>query len=268
MTPLTAALATSPVGALAAGGVGERLGEQVLSGSLLVSLPIAALAGLVSFASPCVLPLVPGYLGYVTGLSGVDLERQRRSSVLLGAALFVLGFTVVFVVIGFTAGVVGEALVRWQDPIARVMGLVVIAMGLVFLGAFPALQRERRLSYRPAAGLAGAPLLGVVFGLGWAPCIGPVFAAVVALSLNGGDPARAVVLAVAYALGLGVPFLVVAAGIGRGVRSLGWLRRHRLAVARAGGGMLVAVGVLLVTGVWTAFVNDLQGPIADYLTVI
>ena len=265
---MTGASGVAVAGVAAVAGVGERLGDQVLNGSLLVSPPVAALAGLVSFASPCVLPLVPGYLGYVTGLSGVDLERQRRSRVLAGASLFVLGFAVVFVVIGFTAGLVGEVLIRWQDPITRVMGLVVIAMGLVFLGAFPALQRERRASFRPAAGLAGAPLLGVVFGLGWTPCIGPVFAAVVALSLNGGDPARAAVLAVAYALGLGVPFLVVAAGISAGVRSLGWLRRHRLAVARAGGGMLVGVGLLLVTGAWTAVVSDLQGPISGYLTVI
>lgn len=250
------------------GSVGNELGQQVLTGSLVVSLPIAALAGLVSFASPCVLPLVPGYLGYVTGLTGVELERQNRSRVVTGAGLFVLGFTAVFVLIGFTAGLAGELLIRWQDPIARVMGLVVIAMGLVFLGAFPALQRERRTSYRPAAGLAGAPLLGVVFGLGWTPCIGPVFAAVVALSLNGGDPLRAGVLAVAYSLGLGLPFVVVAAGLGRGMRSLGWLRRHRLAVARVGGGMLVVVGVLLVTGVWTSVVSDLQGPISGYLTVI
>lgn len=253
---------------MTSGGVGEQLSGQVLNGSLLVSLPIAALAGLVSFASPCVLPLVPGYLGYVTGLSGVELERQRRSRVLAGAALFVLGFSVVFVVIGFTAGLAGEVLIRWQEPIARVMGLVVIGMGLVFLGAFPALQRERRLPLRPAAGLAGAPLLGVVFGLGWAPCIGPVFSAVTLLSFTEGDAGRAAVLAAAYTLGLGIPFLLVAAGVGRGMRSLGWLRQHRLALARTGGGMLVVVGLLLVTGGWNAVVSDLQGPIDGFTTVI
>lgn len=250
-------------------GVGGAFADTAFSGPLLLALPVAALAGLVSFASPCVLPLVPGYLGYVTGLTGIDLERQQRARVVVGASLFVLGFTVVFVLLGFTAGAAGAALQRWEVEIARVLGVVVIALGMVFMGAFPALQRERRLRVRPAAGLAGAPLLGVVFGLGWAPCIGPTLAAVIALSFTGdGGGGRGAVLAVAYCVGLGLPFVVVAAGVGRGMRALDVLRRHRLAIARTGGAMLVVVGVLLVTGVWTAWMNDLQGVMATFTPAI
>jgi len=250
-------------------GVGDAFAETAFSGPLLLALPVAALAGLVSFASPCVLPLVPGYLGYVTGLSGDDLDSQRRSRLVAGAALFVLGFTVVFVLLGFTVGALGATLQRWDDVIARVLGVVVIVLGLVFLGAVPALQTDRRLHVRPAAGLAGAPLLGVVFGLGWAPCIGPTLAAVIGLSLtDGGGSGRGALLAAAYCLGLGLPFLLVAAGVGRGMRGLDVLRRHRLAIARFGGGLLVVVGLLLVTGTWTVWVNQLQGAINSFTPVI
>ena len=252
-----------------AAGVGDAFARTAFSGPLLLALPVAALAGLVSFASPCVLPLVPGYLGYVTGLTGVDLDQQRRSRVVLGAGLFVLGFTVVFVLLGFTVGGLGLALQRWDDEVSRVLGVLVVVMGLAFLGAFPRLQRERRLRMRPAAGLAGAPLLGMVFGLGWAPCIGPTLAAVIGLSLtDGGGASRGAVLAAAYCLGLGVPFVLVAAGLGRGMRGLDVLRRHRLAIARFGGGMLVVVGLLLVTGTWAAWVNDLQGAINSFVPAI
>ena len=253
---------------MTATGLGDGLAGTVLDGPLLLALPIAALAGLVSFASPCVLPLVPGYLGYVTGLTGVDLERQRRGRLVLGAVLFVLGFTAVFMTIGVAAGGLGGLLTRWDDQIARVMGVVVIGMGLVFLGAFPALQRERRLSVRPTAGLVGAPLLGVVFGLGWAPCIGPVFSAVIALTLNGSGAARGGLLAFVYCLGLGLPFVLVALGFGRGMRALDVLRRHRLAVSRFGGALLVVVGVLLVSGLWTSWVDALRVPISGFETVI
>ncbi len=238
--------------------MGDGLSEQVLNGSLLAALPIAMLAGLVSFASPCVLPLVPGYLGYVTGLSGVDLGRQRRWRVLTGAMLFVLGFSVVFVLAGFTAGGLGSLLFRWSDEIARVLGVLVIAMGLVFLGWVPGGSSQKRLSWRPAAGLAGAPVLGVVFGLGWAPCIGPVFSAVALLSLQTGGAGRGAVLALAYCLGLGLPFLMVAAGLGRSTRVLDLLRAHRRGISRFGGGMLVLVGLLLVSGVWTQWVDAVR----------
>lgn len=248
--------------------LGDTLAGTVLDGPLLLALPVAALAGLVSFASPCVLPLVPGYLGYVSGLSGVELERQRRGRLALGALLFVLGFTAVFMAIGVAAGSLGAALQRWDDVISRVMGVVVIVMGIAFLGAFPALQRERRLSVRPAAGLAGAPLLGLVFGLGWAPCIGPVFSAVIALTLNGADASRGALLALVYCLGLGLPFVLVALGFARGMRVLDVLRRHRVAIARFGGVLLVVVGVLLVTGLWTTWIDALRVPISGFETVI
>jgi cytochrome c-type biogenesis protein len=248
--------------------VGSTFAETAGSGPMLLALPVAALAGLVSFASPCVLPLVPGYVGYVTGLTGQAVEIQPRRRLVGGALLFVAGFSAVFVTLGAAFGGLGAALQQWNDEITRVLGAGVIVLGAVFLGAAPALQRERRLAWRPAAGLAGAPFLGVAFGLGWAPCIGPTLAAVLSLTLQQGSAVRGAVLTGAYCLGLGVPFLVVAAGLGRGVRSLEALRRHRLAISRAGGAMLVIVGVLLVTGIWTAWMNALQGTVAGFRTVL
>lgn len=238
-------------------GLGENLAQQVMSGSLLVGLPIAALAGLVSFASPCVLPLVPGYLGYVSGLSGLSLAERRRSRLVLGALLFVLGFSVVFVLAGFTAGLLGALLIRWQDVLLRVLGVVVIGLGLMFVGVLPGGGSERRIDWRPQAGLAGAPLLGVVFGLGWAPCIGPVFAAVLTLSTTSGGAGRGAALAFAYCLGLGLPFLLVAVGLGRG-RVLEVLRRHRVGISRFGGGLLVVVGVLMASGLWITWIDQVR----------
>ncbi|MFV0459784.1 MAG: cytochrome c biogenesis CcdA family protein [Actinomycetales bacterium] len=242
-------------------GLSQTLSDQVLTGSLLAALPIAALAGLVSFASPCVLPLVPGYLGYVTGLGGVGATQQnsrtRRRTMLAGALLFVLGFSLVFVLAGFTAGALGEVLIRWQEPLSRVLGVVVIVMGLIFLGVIPGGGTDKRLDWRPRAGLVGAPVLGVVFGLGWAPCIGPVFSAVALLSVSAGGATRGAILAFAYCLGLGIPFLLVAAGLGRG-SGMRWLREHKRGVARFGGAMLVAVGLALVTGVWIAWVDQIR----------
>lgn len=247
--------------------LGEQLSRQVLDGPLLVGLPIAALAGLVSFASPCVLPLVPGFLGYVSGLTGVDLERQRRGRLLLGAGLFVLGFSVVFVVAGFTAGTVGDLLIRWQAPLSRVLGALVVVLGLVFLGVLPGGGSDRRLDWRPRAGLAGAPLLGIVFGLGWAPCIGPVFSAVALLGVTSGGAGRGALLAFAYCLGLGLPFMLVAGGLG-GQRMVAWLRTHRVAVGRFGGGVLVVVGLLLMTGWWTTWIDTVRGWLGGFETVI
>lgn len=256
--------------------IGEGFAQTASSGPLVLAALVAAVAGLVSFASPCVLPLVPGYLGYVTGLSGVDLARQRRSRVLLGAALFVAGFTAVFVAYGAAFGALGSVLVRYGDVTTRVLGVVVVVMGLVFLGAgrlLPsrvgaALDADRRSSWRPAAGLAGAPLLGVVFGLGWSPCLGPTLAAVQALALDAASPGRGVALGLAYCLGLGLPFLLFAAGLGRGSRSVAALSRHRVAVGRAGGAVLVVVGLLLATGVWSAWLARLQAGISGFEVVV
>lgn len=258
------------------GGVGEAFAQTALSGPLLLAVAVAALAGLVSFASPCVLPLVPGYLGYVTGLSGVDLDRRRRGRVLTGTALFVVGFSAVFVAYGAAFGALGSVLVRYGEVTTRVLGVVVVVMGLVFLGAgalLPgrvraALDADRRPSWRPAAGLAGAPLLGVVFGLGWSPCLGPTLAAVQALALDAASPWRGVVLGVAYCTGLGLPFLAVAAGLGSGSRALTAVRAHRVALGRLGGGVLVLVGLLLVTGVWTAWLARLQAGATGFEVVL
>jgi cytochrome c-type biogenesis protein len=240
----------------------------VLDGSLLLALPIAVLAGLVSFASPCVLPLVPGYLGYVTGLSGEDLERQNRSRMFLGVLLFVGGFTAVFVTAGWVAGAAGESLLRYNDQISRLLGVLTIGLGLVFAGVFtrfvPATASSWRLGIRPAAGLLGAPLLGVVFGLGWTPCIGPTLASILLLAGNFGDPARGALLATFYCAGLGLPFLIAALAYRRAMSAFGVLRRHRVAIARFGGGMLVLIGVLLVTGMWAHLMTQAQGLAADF----
>lgn len=250
-------------------GVGEGFARTASEGSLLLAVPVAALAGLVSFLSPCVLPLVPGYLGYVTGLTGVDLEHQRRGRMVAGISLFVLGFTAVFVTVGATVGAVGGLLQQWQDVITRVLGAVTVVLGLVFMGAFPALQRRKGMASRPAAGVAGAPLLGAVFAFGWLPCTGPTLAAVLSLSLvGGGDPARGALLAAVYGLGLGVPFVLLALGFRRGMGALDVARRHRAAVTRVGGAMLIGVGLLLLTGVWADLMALLASSILGFETVI
>jgi cytochrome c-type biogenesis protein len=255
--------------------VGENFAGLVTDGPLLVAAVVAALVGLISFASPCVLPLVPGYLSYVTGLVGTGArttaaatvpagaggtatavrettdERSPRARMVLGAVLFVLGFTAVFVAFGALFGGLGRLLLEHQDLITRVMGVVTIVVGLAFLGWLPLLQRTKKLSARPAAGLAGAPLLGVVFGLGWTPCLGPTLSAVNVLAFTEATAGRGALLGVAYCLGLGVPFVLVALGARWAMGATSFLRRHAAAVTRVGGGVLVLVGVLLVTGAWT-----------------
>lgn len=244
------------------------LGQTVFDGSLLLAVPIAVAAGLVSFASPCVLPLVPGYLGYVTGLTGVDLEQQRRGRMLAGAALFVAGFSAVFVAMGVLAGAVGSLLLDHERTLTVVLGVVTIGLGLVFLGVLPFLQGERRLDIRPAAGLAAAPLLGATFGFGWTACTGPTLAVIVNLGLVGGNPTRGALLAVAYCLGLGLPFLASALAYRRAMGAFDLVRRHRVLVTRLGGAMLVVVGVLLVSGVWRLLMQSLKGSVTGFETVL
>ncbi len=225
-------------------------GDAVTSGALPLAVGVAALAGLVSFASPCVLPLVPGFLGYVTGLTGESAAERARGRTLAGALLFVAGFTVVFVLGSIFVTTAGRALVEHRTLLMRLGGALVVVMGLVFVGLGS--QREARIHWRPRAGLLGAPLLGAVFALGWAPCTGPTLAAVLVMASASADPqvARGVTLAVAYGLGLGLPFLLVAAGLDRAGRASGWLRRHQRGIQVAGGALLVVVGLLLLTGVW------------------
>lgn len=249
--------------------IGHEFASIVTSGSMLLALPVAALAGVVSFASPCVLPLVPGYVGFVGGMSGADPEKKGgRGRVLLGVALFIAGFTAVFMVMNFAFSALALTLVRYQDVITRGLGVVVILLGLGFLGAFPFLQRGARLRIDPKAGLAGAPVLGVVFGLGWAPCIGPTLAAVLALAYNESSAGRASLLTLAYCLGLGLPFLLVALGLRSSARMVAWMKRHRVAISRFGGAMLLVIGVLLVTGLWGRLTLQLQGLIDNFDLVI
>ncbi|WP_028934804.1 cytochrome c biogenesis CcdA family protein [Pseudonocardia spinosispora] len=246
-----------------------------ISGPLLLAVGVAVAAGAVSFASPCVVPLVPGYLAYLAGLVGADAppvteleasqQRSGRWRVAGAAALFVAGFTVVFGAIMVGVVQLADALTNNQELIQRIGGVVTIVMGLAFVGLVPMLSREKRVHLVPRAGLWGAPLLGAVFGLGWVPCIGPTLAGVVAVAAGtGGESLRGVVLTLAYCAGLGLPFVLIAVGASRAVRALGWLRRHVRAVQVTGGALLVVVGVLLLTGVWGILVAQLQTSLAGF----
>lgn len=240
------------------------MNDVVASGSLLLAVPIAVLAGVVSFLSPCVLPLVPGYLSYVTGMSA----DPRRGRLVLGTVLFVSGFAAVFVLSGALFGGLGSVLLGNAEIITRVLGVLTIVLGLAFLGVIPGLMRDVRIHRLPAAGLAGAPLLGVVFGLGWTPCIGPTLAVVLGLGLNEGSASRGALLAVAYALGLGLPFVVAALAYSKALATFRVIRKHSRLITRIGGGLMVAVGILLVTGLWGEMIATLQGFIGGFRPVI
>lgn len=250
-------------------GIGGSFADTVLSGSLLAALPVALLAGLISFVSPCVVPLVPGYLGYVSSMAGSGTSgRSSKPRLVLGVVLFVLGFTAVFVVLGVAFASLGTRVEEQLDVITRILGVLVVVMGFVFLGSVPFMQRERRIHVSPKAGLWGAPLLGIVFGLGWTPCIGPTLAAVLTLSLSEATATRGVILAVVYSLGLGLPFIALAVWMERSRSVLAWLRSHRLALLRIGGGMLIVLGLLLVTGLWTRITIEMQGWIDGFWVAV
>ncbi len=243
--------------------MGEWFQEQALSGSLILAVPVALLAGLVSFFSPCVIPLLPGYLSYATGLTGADLQdaevtRRRRGRMLAGSVLFVLGFSVVFVLLGTASGAAGAWLMRWQRELTVVLGAVIILLGLAFVGLVPAMQREWRIHRVPAVGLAAAPVLGFLFGLGWTPCLGPTLAAIVNLSLREGTAGRGALLSGFYALGLGLPFIVASVAYERTLGATRFVRRHQVLVTRLGGLMMIVVGVLLLSGWWDVLVTWLQ----------
>ncbi len=287
----------------------------VSAGPLLLAIPVAAAAGAVTFLSPCVLPLVPGYLSYVTGMSGAATETRRpspaddaspdghddppevaalvatagdggtavatapprrsvvarpsRSRVMAGAALFVIGFSALFAVEGVALGGLGALFEAHKAGLARVLGIVLIALGLLFAGAFDRFTFAGRIikpTLRPRAGLASAPLLGVLFGLGWTPCIGPTLSAVLALGLTTGTAARGGLLAFVYGLGIGVPFLVVAFAVDRGVTMFSFARRHGRLITQVGGVLLIIVGLLEVTGAWSAAMSWMQVHwLANYL---
>lgn len=270
-------------------GLAEMFREAVLNGSVLVAMPVAIVAGAVSFASPCVLPLVPGYVGYLGGMTGAAAggpsgsgargrgggsgttatsTRTANRQLLGGVLLFVAGFSAVFVLLGIVFGALGAALTPWLTPITRVLGVLVIIMGLAFMGAVPFLQRDRRLQASPRGGMWGALLLGIVFGFGWAPCIGPTLSAVLLLSLDGGNPARGALLATAYCIGLGLPFVLIAMAYSRSTRALGVLQRNRVAIMRIGGAILLLLGIALVTGLWDVFAGWAQGLVAGFVTVV
>lgn len=252
--------------------------QLATSGPFLLAACVALAAGAVSFASPCVVPLVPGYLAYLAALVGAEApavntdegRKQGRYAVLGAAALFVLGFTVVF-----TAGLgsviwLADAVLSNQDLLQRIGGVLTIAMALVFLGVFPFLQKNVRAHTLPKTGVLGAPLLGAVFGLGWTPCIGPTLSGVLAIATaSGSSGVRGVALVLVYCLGLGVPFLLIAFGARWAVRATGWLRRNGRRVQLVGGALLLVVGILLVTGLWgelmgwmrSAFISDVELPL-------
>jgi len=283
-------------------GVAAEFVRTVLEGPLPVALVVAALAGLVSFLSPCVLPLVPGYLSYVTGLSGADLAPAReggapttpgpggggaaapssgvavaaatraparaRGRVVAGAALFVAGFSAVFISYGAFFGHLGARLLEHQAIVERILGALTVLLGLAFLGRVPVLSRQVRSSRLPRAGLAGAPLLGVLFGLGWTPCVGPTLGAVQTLAYDSASAGRGALLTAAYCVGLGLPFVLAAAGLRRVLGAMNGARRHYQLIMRLGGAMLVAVGLLLLLGWWDDLTITLRAWAAGFETVL
>lgn len=277
----------------------QGLGDLVFSGPLLLALPVAAAAGAVSFLSPCCLPLLPGYLAYVTGAAGAEADDAAKtprafavgsdrgvepassrvsrptrrwrppSRTVVGTLLFVLGFAAVFTSYGAAFGAAGELLVKYQDGIIRVLGFFTILLGLMFTGwvsFVPFASRTYKLKMRPRVGVASAPLLGILFGVGWTPCIGPTLASVLALSMTSGGAGRGAVLSFAYSLGLGIPFVLAALGVERAFRVFAFARSHARAVMRAGGVMLIVVGTAQVTGLWSSLIVQLQSVVSGWQT--
>ncbi|WP_166986036.1 cytochrome c biogenesis CcdA family protein [Canibacter zhoujuaniae] len=249
----------------------------IYEGSVLAAALVAVLAGALSFFSPCVLPLVPGYLAYVGGsaelaaaaTTGAGRKRLRalggQRRMLAGAALFVLGFSAVFIALITLSGVIGAWLLRWEMLITQIFGALVIVLGLAFIGVFKPLQRTHKTNSKPAVGLAGAPLLGAVFAIGWTPCMGPTLGVIMSLSLTQGTAGRGAILGIAYCLGLGIPFLLVAAGFGWMARAIGWIRKNMRAVNIAGGVILILIGILMLTGLWTRMMYVLQAWIGGFV---
>lgn len=241
--------------------LGTWFRDTALDGSLVLAVPVALIAGLVSFFSPCVVPLLPGYLSYTTGLSGADLESAKRGRMLAGSLLFVAGFSFVFVAYGALFGGLGRWLFEYQDQITMVLGGMTILLGIAFLGAVPWLQRDVRFHRIPTVGLAAAPMLGVLFGLGWTPCIGPTLGAITSLAFAEGSAGRGALLSLVYCFGLGVPFVAAALAYRRMLGTIAWIRRHQRWVTRVGGLMLIGVGLLLVTGWWDVIVDELRATV-------
>ena len=244
--------------------------ETAVGGSMALALPVALLAGLVSFFSPCVVPLLPGYLSYATGLGAAEVVEgsSRRGRMLAGTSLFVLGFAAVFVITGVVAGAAGQLLAAYRDIITRVLGVVIIMLGLIFAGVLKVGQRDLRLHRIPAVGVAAAPLVGVVFALGWTPCLSPTLGVVVNLGFNEGTAARGGVLGFVYALGLGIPFVLAGLAFTRMASAVAFLRERQQLVMRIGGVLLIIVGLLLITGTWNALTAVLRQWASNFETVI
>lgn len=242
--------------------------SSAMGGSMLIAIPVALLAGLVSFFSPCVVPLVPGYLAYASGLGGADVVAGKgKRRLLAGAVLFVLGIAVVYVIIGAVVGSVGIALLQHQAMINRVLGVGVIALGLIFAGV-PFGRREVRADWRPRVGVAAAPMLGGVFALGWTPCIGPALGTVLTLAYNEATAARGAVLTFVFTLGLGLPFIAAALAYDSLTRVVAVVRRHQQLIMRIGGVLMIMVGVAMVTGLWELINNAMRQWAAGFLPVI
>jgi cytochrome c-type biogenesis protein len=283
-------------------------------GPLILAVGVSAAAGLVSFLSPCVLPLVPGYVSYVTGLAGADLDaalgtdpkgnrvarvaadtaatadvtsaggtavavrptadvvvpstRRVRGRIVAGSLLFIAGFTVIFTLVSVLAARLGRTLLEHVEAVQIGVGIVVIVLGVAFLGLIPGLQRDVRVRKLPAAGLAGAPVLGAVFALSWTPCISPTLGAVLGLSAIGGQTGRAVTLGIAYCVGLGLPFLAFGLGFRRLLGVFAVIRRNSQWVTRVGGVLLIVVGIAMVTGGWTDFINWLRATVGAGSVII
>lgn len=248
--------------------IGDWFAGTALDGAMLLAIPVALIAGLVSFFSPCVVPLLPGYLSYATGLSGADLENARRGRMVLGTSLFVVGFSAVFVAMGTAFGALGDWLIVYGREISMVLGGFTVLVGLAFLGAVPWFQRDMRVHKVPAVGLTAAPMLGVLFGLGWTPCIGPTLSAVQALAFNEGTAGRGALLSLAYSIGLGLPFIIAGLAYRKMLSTVGWVRRHQAWVTRIGGIMLILVGLLLLTGIWDMWMAYLRGWVGSFSVAI
>jgi len=247
--------------------------QLVSSGQLVVAFPVAILAGLVSFLSPCVLPLVPGYLAYIGGFTdgrsaAAKGDRRGQARLGLGVGLFILGFAVVFVATGYVFGSLGVWVSVYRDLITRIAGVIVILLGFVFIGQFSFMQNIVKPNWRVRTGLVGAPLLGIVFAIGWSPCYGPTLVAIQTLSFNSGSPWGGALLALAYALGLGIPFLLIALGLGWAASAVTFLKRHMRLVNIIGGIVLIVIGILMVTGLWNDWVLHFQGVLPDFVPAV
>lgn len=248
--------------------MGDWFAEAAFSGSMLIAIPVAMLAGLVSFVSPCIIPLVPGYLSYATGMSAADVSSAKRGRLLAGTLLFVLGFSVVFVSYGTLFGSIGFKLLAIQRPLSIALGVLTIVLGLAFMGFLPFLQRSWRVNRVPAVGVAAAPLLGGIFAVGWTPCLGPTLVAVLGLAMNEATAGRGAILAFAYCVGLGAPFVGAALAYQRVLGASSWIRRHQRALNIFGGLMMITVGLLLLTGLWDSMISVMRGWNSGFVTPI